>query len=63
MSQTDPTTGQPFAGDRLIQRVAQMHFGGTAIPIDSSATDANGMVVTAYGDAVWRNYNSRLSDS
>jgi hypothetical protein len=60
MSQTDPTTGQPFAGERLIQRVAQMHFGGTAIPIDSSATDANGMAVTAYGDAVWRNYNGAI---
>jgi hypothetical protein len=37
-----------------------MHFGGTAIPIDSSATDANGMTVTAYGDAVWRNYNGAI---
>ena len=60
MSQTDPTTGQPFTGERLIQRVAQMHFGGTAIPVDSGATDANGMAVTAYGDAVLRNYNGAI---
>lgn len=60
MSQTDPTTGQPFTGERLIQRVAQMHFGGTAIPVDSGATDANGMTVTAYGDAVLRNYNGAI---
>jgi hypothetical protein len=26
--QIDPTTGQPFTGDRLLERVAQKHFGG-----------------------------------
>jgi len=52
MSQIDPTTGQPFAGDRLIERVAQMHFGGEGVPIDSGATDVNGQTVAAYGASV-----------
>jgi hypothetical protein len=52
MSQIDPATGQPFTGDRLIERVAQMHFGGEGVPIDSGATDANGQTVAAYGASV-----------
>ncbi|MCA1994143.1 MAG: hypothetical protein LDL41_19165, partial [Coleofasciculus sp. S288] len=40
-NQIDPTTGRAFAGDRLIERVAQMHFGGIGAPIDSSATDVH----------------------
>ncbi|MBD0362471.1 MAG: hypothetical protein ICV55_06800 [Coleofasciculus sp. C3-bin4] len=52
MSQIDPTTGQPFTGSRLIERVAQMHFGGEGVPINSGATDAKGQTVATYGASV-----------
>jgi len=49
-AQADPTTGQPFMGDRLIERVAQMWYGGPGIPIDSGRTDKNGVLsVYEYG--------------
>ena len=32
--QIDPTTSKTFTGERLIERVGQMHFGGAIIPID-----------------------------
>ncbi|WP_225886720.1 M23 family metallopeptidase [Leptolyngbya sp. PCC 6406] len=40
--QIDPTTGQPFQGDRLIERAAQMHFGGPGSAIDGGSSDAHG---------------------
>jgi murein DD-endopeptidase MepM/ murein hydrolase activator NlpD len=46
-AQTDPTTGQPFTGNRLIERVAQMWYGGPGVSIDSGGTDNNG-VLTVY---------------
>ncbi len=57
--QIDPNTGLPFEGDRLIERVAQMHFGGANIPIDSGATDINGVyTVKTYGERVRQTYRS-----
>ncbi len=61
-SQIDPTTGQPFSGDRLIERIAQMHFGGVAVPIDSNATDASGQTVQTYGDSVSNNYRQLVTE-
>jgi hypothetical protein len=49
LEQTDPTTGQKFTGTRAIERVAQMQFGGTGIPVDSQATDVNGVSAKSYG--------------
>jgi hypothetical protein len=49
LGQTDPTTGQTFTGDRAIERMAQMQFGGTGIPVDSQATDVNGVSAKSYG--------------
>ncbi|MBE9128018.1 MULTISPECIES: hypothetical protein [unclassified Coleofasciculus] len=57
-SQIDPTTQLPFTGvseagrdsaHRLIERIAQMHFGGVGIPIDSAATDVNGLSAKDFG--------------
>jgi hypothetical protein len=31
--------GEPFTGDRLIERVGQMWFGGPGAAIDGSASD------------------------
>jgi len=57
----DPTTGQPFQGNRLIERVAQMHFGGPAIPIDDSASDLfNRLTVKSYGSKTAANYQQAL---
>ncbi|HBK65997.1 MAG TPA: hypothetical protein DD000_21560, partial [Cyanobacteria bacterium UBA11166] len=61
-SQIDPTTGQPFSGDRLIERIAQMHFGGVAVPIDSNATDASGKSVQSYGVSVSNNYSQLVAE-
>ncbi len=62
-NQIDPTTGKPFAGDRLIERVAQMHFGGVGAPIDSSATDVRQKLsVKSYGETARDNYHKSLVD-
>ncbi|MBD2311248.1 M23 family peptidase [Desertifilum sp. FACHB-1129] len=39
-TEIDPTTGEFFSGDRLIERAAQMHFGGPFSQIDGAQTDA-----------------------
>jgi hypothetical protein len=58
-SEVDPTTGSPFAGDRLLERVAQMHFGGQGVPVDSTATDVFGKYsVKSYGKAAADNYKN-----
>jgi hypothetical protein len=38
----DPQTGKGFTGDRLVERVAQMWYGGSAVEIDSTKRDQNG---------------------
>lgn len=59
LSQTDPQTGQPFEGQRAIERIGQMHFGGSAIPIDSPASDIRGYYsVSGYGKKVADSYQS-----
>jgi hypothetical protein len=57
-AQVDPTTGQPFTGARLIERVGQMQFGGVAVPIDSTAADDSGVSVKSYGQKAAQNYQA-----
>ncbi len=46
----DPRTRQPFTSDRLIERVAQKHFGGDAVAIDSQSSDVFGALsLSDYG--------------
>jgi hypothetical protein len=46
----DPRTEQPFTSERLVERVAQKHFGGDAAAIDSQSSDAFGALsVSTYG--------------
>jgi len=53
----DPKTGDYFTDNRLLERIAQMHFGGVAVPIDSPATDIHQEYsVQSYGSQVARNY-------
>jgi hypothetical protein len=59
LSQTDPQTGQPFEGQRAIERIGQMHFGGPAIPVDFPASDLRGYYsVSGYGKKVADSYQS-----
>ncbi|GAX45846.1 hypothetical protein NIES4075_68670 [Tolypothrix sp. NIES-4075] len=59
--QIDPTTGQPFTKKRLIERVAQMHFGGAGIPIDAAASEVHGLFsVKDYGEKAAANYTQAL---
>jgi len=53
----DPKTGDYFTDNRLLERIAQMHFGGVAVPIDSPATDIHQEYsVQSYGSQVASNY-------
>jgi murein DD-endopeptidase MepM/ murein hydrolase activator NlpD len=57
--QIDPTTGQPFVGDRLIERVAQKHFGGDYSRVDGGGSDALGRLsLRDYGRATLTRYRS-----
>ncbi|MGL5060862.1 MAG: hypothetical protein ACRC62_12870, partial [Microcoleus sp.] len=59
LSQTDPQTGKPFEGQRAIERIGQMHFGGSAIPVDFPASDLRGYYsVSGYGQKVAESYQS-----
>ena len=50
VAEIDPTTGQLFEGERLIERVAQKHFGGDSSQVDGQATDAFGrLTLKSYG--------------
>ncbi|MBD2772608.1 M23 family metallopeptidase [Iningainema sp. BLCCT55] len=57
--QIDPKTGKPYLGDRLIERVAQKHFGGEYSKVDSGASDTYGrLTVYNYGLDVLKRYKS-----
>ena len=59
--QTDPTTGQKFTGGRLIERAAQMHFGGPNARIDNGGSDGLGRLsVYSYGKTALKNYQKAL---
>lgn len=53
----DPTTGSFFSDDRLIERVAQKHFGGDYSKVDGGATDTFGrLTLLSYGQDVLKRY-------
>lgn len=55
--QIDPQTGRVFTGDRLIERVGQMWFGGPGSTIDGGGSDRNGVLtIYNYGVEVRENY-------
>jgi murein DD-endopeptidase MepM/ murein hydrolase activator NlpD len=59
VTQIDPQTQQPFVGDRLIERVAQMHFGGAYSKIDGGGSDALGRLsLKQYGEEAAKRYQS-----
>ena len=58
--QRDPRTGSKFSGDRVIERAAQMWFGGSGSKIDAGASDAHGTYsLYSYGVKARKYYNSR----
>jgi murein DD-endopeptidase MepM/ murein hydrolase activator NlpD len=60
----DPQTGRPFAGDRLIERVGQMWFGGPGSAIDGGGSDAFGrLTLYDYGVEVLAGYKSGSGSS
>jgi hypothetical protein len=55
----DPKTGQLFRGDRLIERVAQKHFGGRDSKIDANYSDFLGSYsLKQYGEKVRELYSN-----
>ncbi len=49
--QRDPRTGQLFTGERLVERIAQKHFGGDGSKVDGNATDVFGRLsLKSYGE-------------
>jgi len=57
--QIDPTTGQPFTGDRLLERVAQKHFGGDYSRVDGGGSDALGRLsLRDYGRSAVTRYRN-----
>lgn len=59
-TQIDPKTGQPFTGDRVIERATQMWFGGPSSTIDGGDSDALGRLsLYSYGVQARKYYKSR----
>ncbi|MGK7887942.1 MAG: M23 family peptidase [Leptolyngbyaceae cyanobacterium] len=51
-----------FSGQRLIERVGQLHFGGSGAPIDGDATDIHQqLTLKSYGEKLRQNYEGSLS--
>lgn len=62
--QIDPATGQPFTGERLIERVAQKHFGGDYSKVDGNGSDALGRLsLKDYGKTALASYRNSNSDN
>ncbi|MCC5622148.1 M23 family peptidase [Nostoc sp. CHAB 5715] len=62
--QIDPATGQPFTGERLIERVAQKHFGGDYSKVDGNGSDALGRLsLKDYGKTALASYRNGNTDN
>ncbi|OYE00772.1 peptidase M23 [Nostoc sp. 'Peltigera membranacea cyanobiont' 232] len=62
--QIDPATGQPFTGERLIERVAQKHFGGDYSKVDGNGSDALGRLsLKDYGKTALASYRNSNTDN
>jgi hypothetical protein len=53
--------GEGFSGGRLIERVGQIHFGGSGAPIDGGASDAHGrLTLKTYGEELRSQYEGAV---
>ncbi|MTJ49922.1 M23 family peptidase [Dolichospermum sp. UHCC 0259] len=63
-TEIDPITGQSFTGERLIERVAQKHFGGDNSKVDASSSDVFGRLsLKDYGQTALAFYGNNNSDN
>ncbi|WP_236721522.1 M23 family peptidase [Trichormus sp. NMC-1] len=63
-TEIDPITGQSFTGERLIERVAQKHFGGDNSKVDASSSDVFGRLsLKDYGQTALAFYGNKNSDN
>ncbi|MBS9393992.1 MAG: M23 family peptidase [Dolichospermum sp. LBC05a] len=63
-TEIDPITGQSFTGKRLIERVAQKHFGGDNSKVDASSSDVFGRLsLKDYGQTALAFYGNNNSDN
>lgn len=59
----DPTTGAPFVGSRLVERLGQIHYGGAGATIDGGSSDTHGrLTVYTYGKELSENYQKSLNE-
>jgi hypothetical protein len=50
-----------FSGERLIERVGQIHFGGPGAPIDGGASDIHGrLTLKTYGQELRAQYMQQI---
>ena len=51
-----------FSGGRLIERVGQIHFGGSGAPIDGGASDVHGrLTLKTYGEKLRASYEGAIA--
>jgi hypothetical protein len=51
-----------FSGQRLIERVGQIHFGGSGAPIDGNASDIHGrLTLKSYGESLSQVYSQAVA--
>jgi hypothetical protein len=63
-TEIDPITGQLFTGERLIERVAQKHFGGDNSKVDASISDVFGRLsLKDYGKTALTLYGNNNNDN
>ncbi|MBS9387285.1 MAG: M23 family peptidase [Dolichospermum sp. BR01] len=63
-TEIDPITGQLFTDERLIERVAQKHFGGDNSKVDASSSDVFGRLsLKDYGQTALAFYGNNNSDN
>lgn len=56
--------GEGFTGSRLVERIGQIHYGGSAAPIDGNWADRHGrLTLKTYGEELAENYQKVSSNS
>ena len=60
----EQATDEGFTGSRLIERIGQIHYGGSAAPIDGNWADTHGrLTLKTYGEELADNYQKVSSAS
>ena len=60
----EQAVAEGFTGSRIIERIGQIHYGGSAAPIDGNRTDMHGrLTLKTYGEELADNYQKVSSAS